>query len=198
VVHEVAMSTSGAGNRTIAQLHSTPEQAGEEFSRIRPQLAVFSHFSIFGTPEPTIDELLARTRKTYQGRLEVGEDLMAISVGDSVIVTRWPSEDRGRSSNIIEQQGQRFKDLNRNGVLDPYEDWRLSPSARAKDLVSRMTLEEKAGMMMHGTARSPGAAGAIGSGIGYDTAAIGKLIRDVRVNSFITRLSGDPRTLAAE
>jgi ribonuclease Z len=96
VVHEVAMSTSDAGNRTIALLHSTPEQAGEEFSRIGPRLAVFTHFSLFGTPEPTVDELLARTRKTYQGRLEVGEDLMAISVGDSVVVTRWPNEDRGR------------------------------------------------------------------------------------------------------
>src|SRR5438128_2100862 len=82
-----------------------------------------------------------------------------------------------RSSNIIEQQGLRFKDLNRNGVLDPYEDWRLTPSARAKDLVSRMTLEDKAGMMMHGSARSPGAGGG---------------------NSCITRLSGDPRTLAGE
>jgi beta-glucosidase len=103
-----------------------------------------------------------------------------------------------RSSNIVEQEGLRFKDLNRNGTLDPYEDWRLPPAARAKDLVSRMTLEDKAGMMMHGTARSSGPGGAIGFGSGYDTAAIGKLIRDVGVNSFITRLSGDPRTLAGE
>jgi beta-glucosidase len=102
-----------------------------------------------------------------------------------------------RSSNIIEVQGLRFKDLNKNGVLDPYEDWRLPPSARAKDLVSRMTLEDKAGMMMHGTARSAGAGGGIGVGTGYDSAAIAKLIRDVGVNSFITRLSGDPRTLAS-
>ncbi|HEX9129406.1 MAG TPA: glycoside hydrolase family 3 N-terminal domain-containing protein [Gemmatimonadaceae bacterium] len=101
-----------------------------------------------------------------------------------------------RSSNIIEVKGLRFRDLNRNGVLDPYEDWRLPPSARAKDLVSRMTLEDKAGMMMHGTARSAGAGGGIGFGTGYDSAAIAKLVRDVGVNSFITRLSGDPRTLA--
>jgi len=38
----------------------------------------------------------------------------------------------------------------------------------------------------------------IGTGAGYDTAAIGKVIRDVGVNSFITRLSGDPRSLAAQ
>jgi beta-glucosidase len=101
-----------------------------------------------------------------------------------------------RSGKIIEQQGLRFRDLNGNGVLDPYEDWRRSPADRAKDLVGRMTLEEKAGMMMHGTARSAGPGGGIGFGTGYDSAAIAKLIRDVGVNSFITRLSGDPRTLA--
>lgn len=102
------------------------------------------------------------------------------------------------SSQIVERQGLRFKDLNKNGVLDPYEDWRLSPSARAEDLVRRMTLEEKGGMMMHGTARSAGPPGIPGAGAAYDTAAIGKLIRDVGVNSFITRLAGDPRSLAAQ
>lgn len=40
-----------------------------------------------------------------------------------------------------------FKDLNRNGVLDPYEDWRLPVGKRVADLLSRMTIEEKAGLM---------------------------------------------------
>jgi beta-glucosidase len=40
-----------------------------------------------------------------------------------------------------------FKDLNRNGVLDPYEDWRLPIDRRVADLLSKMTLEEKAGLM---------------------------------------------------
>src|SRR5690349_3404948 len=57
---------------------------------------------------------------------------------------------------IIEREGLRFKDLNRSGAVDPYEDWRLTPDARARDLVGRMTLEEKAGTMMHGTARGTG------------------------------------------
>src|SRR5450759_5486886 len=103
-----------------------------------------------------------------------------------------------RSSSIIERQGLRFKDLDKNGILDPYEDWRHTPAARARDLVGRMTLEEKAGMMMHGTARSTGPAGVAGVGTGYDVDAIGRLIREVGVNSFITRLGGDPGTLAAE
>jgi beta-glucosidase len=102
------------------------------------------------------------------------------------------------SAKVIQQQGFRFRDLNRNGVVDPYEDWRLTPAARARDLVARMTLDEKAGMMMHGTARSAGPGGLAGVGTGYDTVATARLIRNVGVNSFITRLGGDPRSLAAQ
>lgn len=32
-----------------------------------------------------------------------------------------------------------FKDLNRNGQLDPYEDWRLSAEDRARDLDAQMS-----------------------------------------------------------
>lgn len=102
-----------------------------------------------------------------------------------------------RGVPIIERDGLRFRDLNRNGVLDPYEDWRLSPDARARDLVSRMTLDEKAGTMMHGTARSTGAMGGIGAGGGYDTTANRQLIAGAKVTSLITRLGGDPAALAA-
>src|SRR6185503_14193596 len=102
------------------------------------------------------------------------------------------------SAPVIKQGGFSFRDLNRNGVVDPYEDWRLSPARRARDLVGRMTIEEKAGMMMHGTARSVGALGVAGVGGEYDTAAVGKLIRDARVNHFITRLGGDPKILAEQ
>src|SRR5215212_9183951 len=61
-----------------------------------------------------------------------------------------------RAAPVLEQRGLRFRDLNRNGRIDPYEDWRLPPAARARDLVAQMTLEEKAGAMMHGTARATG------------------------------------------
>ena len=42
-----------------------------------------------------------------------------------------------------------FKDLNRNETLDPYEDWRRPSEDRAKDLASRMTLEQIAGLMLY-------------------------------------------------
>lgn len=98
---------------------------------------------------------------------------------------------------IIEQDGLRFRDLNRNGVLDPYEDWRLTADARAHDLISRMTLAEKAGTMMHGTARSGGAMATAGVGAHYDVAANRALIDSAHVTSLITRLGGDPAALAA-
>ena len=42
-----------------------------------------------------------------------------------------------------------FRDLNKNGGLDPYEDPRRPIRERIEDLLTRMTLEEKAGMMFH-------------------------------------------------
>lgn len=103
-----------------------------------------------------------------------------------------------RSAPVIERDGLRFRDLNRNGTLDPYEDWRLTPDARARDLVGRMTLEEKAGAMMHGTARSVGPMGMAGVGTEYDTAANRALIERARVTSMITRMGGAPRSLAEQ
>ena len=42
-----------------------------------------------------------------------------------------------------------FKDLNRNGKLDPYEDWRLPVEERAKDLASQLSVEEMSGLMLY-------------------------------------------------
>lgn len=42
-----------------------------------------------------------------------------------------------------------FRDLNHNGVLDPYEDARLSPEERTTDLLGRLSLAEKVGLMFH-------------------------------------------------
>ncbi len=105
-----------------------------------------------------------------------------------------------RSAPVLEVGGLRFRDLNRNGVLDPYEDWRLAPEARARDLVGRMTLEEKAGAMMHGTAVTVGGFGPPPPGVapGYDTAATRRLIDSAKVTSLITRLGGDVAALAAQ
>ena len=54
-----------------------------------------------------------------------------------------------RQVEILTVGKYQFKDLNKNGTLDPYEDWRLPMQDRIADLVSRMTLEEKVGLMFH-------------------------------------------------
>ena len=56
-----------------------------------------------------------------------------------------------RTVGLIESDQLQFKDLNKNGALDAYEDWRNSAEERAQDLVSKMTLEEKAGMLLINT-----------------------------------------------
>jgi beta-glucosidase len=54
---------------------------------------------------------------------------------------------------ILEVDGFAFKDLNRNGVLDKYEDWRLPSEERAKDLASQLSLEEIAGLMLYSSSQ---------------------------------------------
>jgi len=105
---------------------------------------------------------------------------------------------QAQSAALLHQDGLEFKDLDHNGVLDPYEDWRLAPEVRARDLVARMSLEEKAGAMMHGTAPSVGKAPVPGAGSRWDMERLAALIRDGDVNAFLSRLSGDPAELARQ
>jgi ribonuclease Z len=65
--------------------HTTPEQAGSVFSQVKPKLAVYSHVVPFDA-----SDLVAHTRKTYSGPLEVGEDLMSIEIGEKIEVRRAP------------------------------------------------------------------------------------------------------------
>nr|AGS54136.1 beta-glucosidase [uncultured bacterium contig00021] len=55
----------------------------------------------------------------------------------------------GNKDAFIEADGYAFKDLNRNGILDPYEDWRLPFEERAADLAKRLSIEEIAGLMLY-------------------------------------------------
>jgi len=92
LIHEVAAIAShlrdGVAPAQAARItahHTTPEQAGEVFARVKPKLAVYSHI---GRPSATESEVIAPTRKTYAGPLELGEDLMVIDVGATVSVRR--------------------------------------------------------------------------------------------------------------
>ena len=54
-----------------------------------------------------------------------------------------------RVKDIIEADGYQFKDLNDNGELDPYEDWRLTAEERADDLISQMDVDQQVYQMVH-------------------------------------------------
>ena len=55
----------------------------------------------------------------------------------------------GTSVRVITKDNDEYRDLNGNGHIDLYEDHNVSSSERAEDLLSKMTLEEKAGQMFH-------------------------------------------------
>ncbi|MGA9120653.1 MAG: MBL fold metallo-hydrolase [Bacteroidota bacterium] len=90
LIHEVVLAPTDIKPSTRGYIafahHTTPEQAAEVFSRVKPKLAVYSHIvSLWGLKD---EELTLRTRKVYPGPFEVGEDLMSFVISDSVRMER--------------------------------------------------------------------------------------------------------------
>jgi ribonuclease Z len=95
LIHEVAdarpelLKRSEAARRIIGH-HTRPAEAGKIFSRVKPRLAVYSHIALLTTESavapPTMDDVVAATRTTYGGPLQVGSDLMSIDIGSTVTV----------------------------------------------------------------------------------------------------------------
>lgn len=71
--------------KTIAEHHTDGLEAGRVFERIKPKLAVFSHYN---APPAAI---LSLVRQSYAGAVEFGEDLMTIDIGEAVNVHRFGS-----------------------------------------------------------------------------------------------------------
>ncbi len=73
--------------------------------------------------------------------------------GSIMIVTNKGGQTLGYDTTsgvkILTTNGYAFKDLNKNGKLDVYEDWRMSADERAHDLASKMTIEQIAGLMLY-------------------------------------------------
>jgi len=92
-----------------------------------------------------------------------------------------------RSTEIISVDGLQFRDLDRSGDLTPYEDWRLTADERAADLVSRLDLEQRAGLLMHASLTGRGT---------YDRAAFDPLLQDGHISTYISRLSVGADVLA--
>jgi ribonuclease Z len=86
LVHEVvdteavrARSGDPKGLERIISHHTTPQQAGEVFARVKPRLAVYSHAS-------NAPSVISETRKTYVGPLQGPEDMLTIEIGEKVEV----------------------------------------------------------------------------------------------------------------
>jgi ribonuclease Z len=93
LVHEVAMARpelmSEAYVQRIVGHHTVPREAGMVFAQTRPKLAAYTHLVMIASekvPPPTVADLIAETRQTYSGPLQVGEDLMQFDIGDDVTV----------------------------------------------------------------------------------------------------------------
>jgi len=96
LIHETAIARPELMSNLFAQAiiahHTSPHDVGRVFAQARPKLGAYTHMSFLSNekvPEPTIDDLVAQTRETYDGPLEVGEDLTSFDIGDTVIVKRW-------------------------------------------------------------------------------------------------------------
>ena len=98
IIHEVAaaneysMRTSPLINQILG-FHTSPEDAGKVFEQTKPKLAVYCHIVLLTAeptiPPPTMDEVIFRTKKTYSGALQPGEDLLSIEIGDKVKVSKY-------------------------------------------------------------------------------------------------------------
>ncbi|HEY1545690.1 MAG TPA: MBL fold metallo-hydrolase [Xanthobacteraceae bacterium] len=95
LVHEVASARpelmKEAYIQRIVAHHTIPRDAGRVFAQTRPKLAAYTHIVALGSENvapPTIDDIVAETRQTYDGPLVAGEDLMTFDIGETVTVHR--------------------------------------------------------------------------------------------------------------
>ena len=80
--------------------------------------------------------------------------LLAIGIFLYAVIKIQGVKREGRSHLVgpaptLTEDGYSFRDLNKNGKLDVYEDSRAELNDRVQDLLSQMTVEEKAGQMFH-------------------------------------------------
>jgi ribonuclease Z len=95
LIHEVAIARpellSEAYVQRIMAHHTSAREAGSIFARTKPKLAAYTHLVFLASEQvspASVDDVIAETRLTYAGPLEVGEDLMSFDIGDAVHVRR--------------------------------------------------------------------------------------------------------------
>ena len=97
---------------------------------------------------------------------------------------------------LLTEAGHTFRDLNKNGRLDPYEDPRRPIGERIADLLGQMTLEEKAGLLFH-TMIPMNEDGSLLEGTGlFGPFSTGEMVGTRRINHFNILQGSDPRRMA--
>lgn len=93
LVHQVAAVRDELMKNPLFQVilahHTKPDEAGTLFTRVKPKLAVFYHFVLLGNigvPPVTEQDVFDLARKTYDGPLLIGEDLMAFRLDRDAVV----------------------------------------------------------------------------------------------------------------
>jgi len=102
LLHEVASAPDDIENlppiKRILDHHTSPAAAGRVFAQARPRLAAFTHLALLPNPKgvrPSVDDVVAETRTTYDGPLVVGEDLMRFVVGDTIEIEHFDPVKQG-------------------------------------------------------------------------------------------------------
>jgi beta-glucosidase len=109
----------------------------------------------------TYSLLITLTMICYYAESQSGTDFKTVTNPNGPTLGYSPSS----GIRILTIDGLHFKDLNRNGKLDPYEDWRLSTDERARDLASKMSIDQIAGLMLYSAHQSiPSASKGFGMG----------------------------------
>ena len=89
--------------RIIAEeVHTSPREAGEVFAASNPRLGVIYHMY---NNDDVIGPAFGQIRESFDGRVEIGYDLMVIDIGDDITVRKavvddnpWPVRAQGEST----------------------------------------------------------------------------------------------------
>ena len=109
-----------------------------------------------------VEELGSGTVKWTETDMPDGWTMVTNEGGD----TLGYSKDSGVT--LIQVDGYAFKDMNRNGELDVYEDWRLDSETRADDLATQIELLDEGKMAMFLSLSSVSTATELGDSITTD------------------------------
>lgn len=109
LIHEVAIARRELMSEPFIQRimahHTTAREAGMVFARTKPKLAAYTHLVFLASeriPPATMADLIAETRQTYRGPLEIGEDLMSFEIGETIGIRREATARRAVATGLAE------------------------------------------------------------------------------------------------